>query len=356
MMRLPPKHPTRWIIVLSLALILPSQSQTVTSETFGFTKLAVTAGTGNAKRTSLLAIPLLATTNIAGASHGRVTGVGATTITSSSAQWAPGELSQPEKPHLIEITSGPAQGRMLLISTVTPNTSDTLTVASDELIRNGPVTEMGLTTGDTFRIRPVDTLLSFFGTPEETLIQGGSSPITADTITLVNNGSSASYFFNTESTPPQWTRISLGSNPSNHVPIPPYAGVQYARLFSTPLEFLVQGSVPSGSRKVALKDSGPTLLSTYWQAEQSLTSLGLQNSDTWLAGPNSRTADNVTTTTNGSVSSYFFDGTNWRRVALGNPLADNVILPPNSGLLINKKGVGNNYSIYQHNSPYQLPE
>lgn len=353
----------RWVLACSLTLITiaHSQSQTVSSETFGFTKFAIPAGTGTSKRASLLAIPLVGETNLVGASHGRITEVGINTLTSSNAQWTPSELSQPAKPHAIEITSGPAQGRMLLISTTSPNTSDTVTIDQAEVLRNGAINGMGISagleSGDTFRILPVETLLSFFGTPDETLIQGGTSPNTADTITLVSNGSTSSYFFNTGVTPPQWTRIALGSSPSNHVPIPPYAGVQYARIFPTPLEFLVYGTVPSGVRKVALKDSGTTLLSTYWQAEQSLASLGLQSSGTWVAGPNGRIADTVVLSTiTGSFNTFFFDGTNWRRASLGNPLADNVSILTHSGLLINRKGSSSTYSIYQHTSPYQLPE
>jgi len=332
-------------------------AQTVSSETYGFTKLAIAAGTGTTKRTSLIAIPLLGETALNGASHGRITSTGATTLTSLGAQWVPGELSQPSKPHLVEITSGHAEGRLLLISTTTPNTVDTVTIDQNELIRSGDINAMNITAGielgDTFRIRPADTLRSFFGTPEETLIIGGNSPTTADTVTLVNNGSSSSYFFNTSSSPPQWTRVSLGSAPSNEVPLPPYAGIQYSRLGNTPIELLVTGTVPTGTRKVALKDSGTSLISAYWLQPQSLQSLALQDTSTWLAGPNARVADTVVGTTDGSVQSYFFDGTNWRRVSLGNPLSNHVEFSPHSGLLINKKGTSANYSIYQHNAPYQ---
>jgi hypothetical protein len=79
--------------------------------------------------------------------------------------------------------------------------------------------------GDTYRIRPVDTLSSFFGTPATTLIRGGTSASTADTISIVSNGQSTTYFYNTGATPNRWSRVALGSPNANTNTVPVGASI-----------------------------------------------------------------------------------------------------------------------------------
>jgi hypothetical protein len=270
----PMMHPRSFLpFVCVAALTSQGMSQTtVQGEPFGYVKINITAGTGTAKRTTLLSLPLLDEASITGNATGRITGLTATTISAAGAGWSAGELSAAATPHLIEITSGVAKGRMLLISTTAANTADTVTIASEEATRVGDLTNLGITTGaengDTYRIRPVDTLSSFFGTPETTLIRGGATANEADTITIVANGSATTYFYSTTSG--RWSRVSLGSPDASNVPLPPYAGLQYARLADTPLEFIVTGMVPSGDREVSIKNSGVTLLAPYWPPQLGL--------------------------------------------------------------------------------------
>ena len=335
-----------------------SQSTTVQGEPFGYVKINITAGTGTSKKTSLVSIPLLEEASINGNATGRITGVTATTISASGAGWTAGQLSAAATPYLIEITSGAAQGRMLLVSTAAANTSDTVTIAPDEATRVGDLRNLGITTGvengDTYRIRPVDTLSSFFGTPATTLIRGGTSASTADTISIVSNGQSTTYFYNTGVTPNRWSRVSLGSPDASNTPIPPYAGVQYARLANTALEFIVTGKVPSGQREVSVKNSGTTILSPYWPVSQTLAQLALQNTPNWLKGSSSGSADTVVLSSGGSLTTFFHDGTNWRRVALGSPSANSNSVPVGASIMINKKGSSGGYAAYENAAPYNL--
>lgn len=344
-------------LLLGLAVIAPAQT-VVQGEPFGYVKLNITAGTGNSKRLTLLSIPLLEEANITGRATGRITGVTSNTITASGAGWANGQLSALAAPHLLEITSGAAKGRMLLLSTTVSNTADTVTIHPDEAIRVGDLREMGISTGaqngDTYRIRPVDTLSSFFGTPETTLIRGGATPSSADTITIVINGRPENYFYNTAANPPRWTRVVIGSPDASHTPIPPYAGLQYSRLANTPLEFIVTGKVPDGERRVAVKNSGPTVMSSFWPSSQTLNGLGLHSMTNWQTGTNSSSADTVVITSAGSANTFFYDGQSWRRVALGNPLANTNAVPVGSSVLINKRGSAGGYSTYLHAAPYSL--
>jgi len=331
---------------------------TVQGEPFGYVKINITAGTGTSKKTSLVSIPLLEEAAITGKATGRITGVTTTTISASGAGWTAGQLSTAATPHLIEITSGAAKGRMLLISTTAANTSDTVTIAAEEATRVGDLTNLGITAGaqdgDTYRIRPVDTLSSFFGTPESTLVQGGTSANNADTITIVSNGSSQNYFYNTAASPPRWSRVALGSPDASHTPIPPYAGVQYARIANTPLEFIVTGKVPSGKREVSIKNSGTTVLAPFWPVNQTLAQLAIQNTPNWGSGASAGTADTLALSSGGSVTTFFFDGTNWKRVALGSPLANTNVVPVGASILINKKGNAAGFASYQHTAPYNL--
>ena len=352
--------PQSYLVALSvLAMAAQGLAQTtVQGEPFGYVKINITAGTGSSKKTSLVSIPLLEEASINGNATGRITGVTSTTISASGAGWTAGELSTAATPHLIEITSGVAKGRMLLISTATASTADTVTISPEEATRVGDLTSLGIVTGsdngDTYRIRPVDTLGSFFGTPESTLILGGASANAADTITIVGNGSSATYFYNTGVTPARWSRVAIGSPDASNIPIAPYAGVQYARLANTPLEFIVTGKVPSGEREVSIKNSGTTLLAPFWPVSQTLADLAIQNMPNWGTGATAAAADTVVLSSGGSVSTFFHDGTNWRRVALGSPTANTNVVPVGASILINKKGGASGFASYEHAAPYDL--
>lgn len=327
----------------------------------GYADITVAAGSGTAKKTTLISIPMLEDlpSNLSGSKTGRITGVTSNSITASGAGWTAGALSTAAAPYLVEITSGAATGHMLLISTASANTTDTVTIDTAELARVGDLTALGIvadaTNGDTFRIWPGDTLGTFFGTPETTGIQGGGSATDADTVTLVVNGSATTYFYNSGLTPPRWSRVGLGgSADQSNVAIPPYAGVQYARLAATPLEFRTLGRMPVGSRKVAIKNSGTTLLAPYWPVSQTLASLGLQNLSGWKSSSSSSSSDTVVLTANGSATTYFHNGTNWRRVGLGSGSADTTIVPAGASIMINKIGTDPGFTIYQHTAPYSF--
>jgi hypothetical protein len=346
------------VLLLLLALAVhESPAQTVVQgEPFGFVKLSITAGTGTSKRTTLLSLPLLDEANITGRASGRITGVTSNTITASGAGWAAGQLSVAATPFLLEITSGDAQGRMLLLATTVANTVDTVTISPEEITRVGDLRNLGIVAdaqnGSTYRLRPVDTLSSFFGTPGTTLIQGGTSASTADTVTIVLNGTAANYFYST--TLGRWTRVGLGSPDASNVPLLPYAGLQYGRIASTPLEFIVTGKVPSGQRRVAIRNSGPTMLAPFWPVTQTLAGLALQTTPDWTSGASPSAADTIVMSSGGSLSTFFHDGTNWRRTGLGTPVANSNAVPIGSSLLINRRGSATNFSTYQHNAPYNL--
>jgi hypothetical protein len=109
--------------------------------------------------------------------------------------------------------------------------------------------------------------------------------------------------------------------------------------------------MPVGSRKVAIKNSGTTLLSPYWPVNQTLSSLGLHNLPGWQSGSSATTTDTVVLTSNGSATTYYYDGSNWRRAGI-NSNANSVVVPPGASLLISKRGSASGFTIYQHTAPY----
>jgi hypothetical protein len=351
-------------ILVAASAQWPVQAQeTATTDPVGFVTVGITAGTGSAKRNTLFSLPLLETEAIGGQVAGTITGVTANTISNSNAGWTAGELSNPASPYLIQITSGAAEGRMFLVSSSAntggaisgaANTATTVTVSSIDAAQVD-LTTLGIVNGtDTYKIFACDTISSFFGTPETTGVQGGTGAANADSIVAVLNGSSQTYFFKTDAVPPRWSRVGLGSPDASNTPLLPYYGVQYSRLANTALSFVVTGSVPTSERKAGVKNSGPTFLSQFWPADSTLSSVGLQNLAGWQAGASAAAADTVVLTSGGSANTYFYDGSNWRRVALGSPLANDTIIPVGTTISINKKGSAAGYTTLTQAPPYSL--
>jgi hypothetical protein len=341
-------------ILLSLAVTGLAENP-LRSTPFGYVKLNIAAGTGTAKRTTLLSIPLLEDANITGRSTGRITGVTSNTITSTGAGWAPGELSQAAEPYLLEITSGSAAGRMLLIASGngSANTADTLTVASTDVTINGSLAAfIDLEEEVNFRIRPVDTLSSLFGSPSTTGIRGGTTPAQADTIVMVVNGSASTFYFDTSLN--RWTLVAVGTPDASHRPILPNSGLQYSRLPASPLQFVVTGRLPDGPRKAPIKSSGTTLFSQFWPVSSTLGELALQNTDGWQTGtfPNSDRV--VVQTSTGSFATYWHDGDNWRQQRIGSPISDNVPVGVGAALLITRRGIGAGHDFVTQEVPYSL--
>jgi hypothetical protein len=355
----------RFSLIASLAssFALPNANaqETATTDPVGFVTVGITAGTGTAKQNTLFSVPLIETQSITGQVAGTITEVTANTISNSNAGWQAGQLSDPASPYLIQITSGAAEGRMFLIASSSaaggaiagaPNTATSVTVSS---VDAGQVdlTNLGINAGtDTYKIYACDTLSSFFGTPQTSGVLGGSTPANSDTLVLVVNGSSQTYFYRTSPSPARWTRVFGGSPDASNVPLVPYYGMQYARLGSTPLSFVVTGGVPTEPRRMAVKNSGVTLVSQFWPAESTLQSSGLSSVVTPGATP--AVADTVILTVAGGARTYWFDGTNWRRVFGGSPISNSTPIPIGTTVQVNRKGTAAGFSTLLQQVPYTL--
>lgn len=335
---------------------------TATTDPVGFVTVDVTPGLGTAKRSTLLSIPLLESESIDGQVAGFITGVTSNTIVNTNAGWTPGQLSDPSSPYVIQVASGAAAGRMFLIASSTntagaiagaPNTATNVTVSSLDSAQVD-LTTLGITPGtDTYKIFACDTIGSFFGVPP-TGIQGGTSATNADTIVVALNGAFNTYWFNTGVATNRWSRVGPGNPDSQNVALLPSYGVQFQRLATNALSFVPIGQVPTTNRQVSIKNSGITYLSQFWPAETTINGLGLQSLPGWVSGAAATNTDNILLTANGSFSTYWYNGTNWRRVGPGNPISDTNTIPIGATIQILKRGTNGGYSTLNQAMPYSL--
>ena len=348
------KPPTSIISIAAIVLagtIASSHAQNATTDPVGFITCNITAGTGSAKRTTLFSAPLLDSPSLSGAMTGTISALTSNSITNSSAGWTAGELSVAATPSLVQITSGNATGRMFLIATSPANTSTTLTISSSDA-QAVNLTSIGLAAGDTYKILACDTLSTLFGTPGTTGILGGANSTVSDTVVFVVNGVASTYFYSTSSV--RWTRVAGGSPDATNTAIPPYFGIQYERLASSPLSFTFTGSVPTIGRDQSIRNAGVTLISQYYPTDTTLSNLGIQNIPGWVSNASSSIADTVVLTANGVASTYWFDGTNWKRIAGGSPISDTASVRAGTSIRLNKKGSTAGSSTLDQVLPYSL--
>lgn len=339
-------------LAASFALGQANAQTTVATDPVGFVTVTIRGGNPT---TTALSIPLLDTASITGQAVGEITGVGANTITNTNAGWGANQLSAVASPNLIQITSGNAAGRMFLIAT-NPNTATSLTVNATDILQ-GNLTNLGVAVGDNYKIVPCDTLLTLFGTnPVASLgVRGGTSSTNSDNINLIVNGAVRTYFYRTNSTTNGWVATTFGNPASGNTPLPPYAGLQYIRRATSNITFTVTGSVPTSLRRVMVKNSGQTLLSQYWPANSTVAGLNLQSIAGWRSNTNPANADKATiVSTNGTQATYFYDGSNWRQQAFGNPIRNTNSVALGSAILILKIGTNSGYSTYSNAVPYTL--
>jgi len=356
---------TSFSILAALTIALPAAQaqETATTDPVGFVTVKIAGSFNGSKTTSFISIPLLDSAAITGQVSGVISGVTSNTISNSSAGWSPGELSRPESPFLIQITSGQANGRMFLISSSsevagsqgsTANTSTSATIVGPGGAAETDLTTLGIAVGtDTYRIYPCDTIKSFFGTPNETGVLGGANGKSADNIVIFSNGTPATYFYSTEQN--AWIDNTRNAKPGDNVALLPYYGLLYARQSENPLDLVVTGTVPVTPRSVAIAGKGnATLLAQYWPINSTLVDLGLQNMPGWQSSSNFREADRVVIKDNiGAFRTYFYNGVNWTQNTRGATNSNQEPIPLGSSVQI-LRTPGSDASILTQSVPYNL--
>ena len=313
--------------------------------------ITIAAGTGTTRTVSTISAPLWMESSISGATAGRISSLTSSSITVTGANWTPSALSTAAIPHFLQVTSGAASGRTFLISTATAsaNTTDTLTIDSTEGV---DLSSLGIVTGssgDTFKIFAADTLSLLL--PGDSGVLAGTTAATSDIAYLNVGGIWRSYFYSSANN--RWQQVIIGSPNASNVPVGPQGAVMYSRLGATPITLTVTGNVPSGNRQFRVLNNGVTFVSTGWPMATTLQSSGIRDIPGWRTSSTVASADTVQVMVNGTWRRYFHDGTNWRQVIIGAPIANTLALPAGSAyLLVRAAGAGS--STLTQSAPYSL--
>jgi len=336
---------------LAMAVLMGASAvgQTVATVPVGAVTVTIAAGTGTTSKLTTVSIPLLMGASITGVSQGKVSSFTSTTVTSVGAGWQSGQLSLVQVPYMIRFLSGSAVGRTFLISSVSPNTAEVLTIDSSEAV---DFTTIGLAVNDSYQIIPADTLSNFIGLSDGVL--AGTNVINSDNILINKNGVWNTYFYNTSVVPNRWSRFTLGTPDASNEVIRPDTVLLYKRLGSTPITLTILGAVPTVNRASPVKNAGLTFMSSNWPTDMTLSSLQLSSIAGWVSSSSWSLADRVLVLANGVWKTYFYDGTNWRQVTLGNPIRDDDVIQAGSGVLIDRRGLLNGQSVYTRMLPYTL--
>jgi hypothetical protein len=103
---------------------------------------------------------------------------------------------------------------------------------------------------------------------------------------------------------------------------------------------------------MAVKNAGTTFVSQFWPTDTTLGTSGLSTVVT--SGATVSSADTVVLFANGAATTYFFNGTNWKRVALGTPNADTTPLLIGTAIQVIRKGATSGYTTLVQDLPYNL--
>ena len=288
----------------------------------------INAGTGSARLFTTFSLPLYSPT-----SSGVVTSATSSVITDDSASF--GDLAQAAAPHSVKILSGSLQGAYFPISS---NTSTSITVSGDLT---------GLSADDTFEVVAVDTLSSLFGTPDDGVIVGGTKS-DADIIwVLTSAGTWANYYYNSGSS--AWVRDARGNPNSDNLALQPDSGILIQRLAANDSSFVVTGTVPSVQNVATINAAGFSVWGQTFPTDITLSETGIQNASELSS------SDLVYIMTSaGTWATYFYDGTNWRKNARGNPISDSVVVASGSAVLISKATAATSDASVSTAMPYSL--
>lgn len=312
----------------------------------GYITLNIAPGTGTSYITTPVSLPLHRPLQGSGQLTGVITGVTANTITNANAGWTAGSFSVAANPFAIKITSGAATGRVLVISNATANTATTATVDN----QGTDLTTLGIVAGtDTYEVLPVDTLLSVFGTPATTDVQGGPNQTTADQIVVFNQGWIA-YYYNTTNS--RWQRVTPPV-PADNVVIRPDQGILYSRIANRALTFTLLGRVPNTTAKIAVNNGGITLLGSTWPANTTLATSAIKDIPGWVASTDYNVADQVQIYSSSGWKSFYYNGTNWRRTTPP-VVSDTEPITAGSIVLLYKRGSATGVQVLTQTMPYNL--
>lgn len=307
-----------FIAIFSVSMV--ANAQQVPTDPVGFVNSTIAGSTsaGVAKITPFSPV-MLEVPSVTGVSAGTIANVTSNTISVSAAGWTADSL--PAGQTYLQITSGTQEG---LILRIISNSGDSATV--DTLGLN--IAAAGVSAGNNFKLIVGETLLSMFGTgsgtPTENVVLGGSSSQLASrsidfVVALDTTRVLRTYYFDTAAN--QWRRPGSSSDQGN-IPIPPFAGVVYYRLASTPITLSQTGTVPTKPVRFIVPASGSVFLGRFFPQDGTLSAYNLTDLEGWnntsQPGVTTTSVDKlVTTDETGTLRTFYHNGTAWVRTGSG---------------------------------------
>ena len=330
-----------WLVGLTAPLLLPA-AQTTTTVPVGALSFTINAGSVAVPANTSFAIPLLDTPLATGAGVARISSLTSTTITATGAGWTAGALATAAFPYAFRITTGAAAGATFAI---TDNTTDTLTTTAVDFTTLGIVTGAS---GDSFRLIPVDTLNTLFGS---TTLLGGTTATDADIVTL-SSTSQLSYYYNT--TLGRWIRTIGPTTDRGNTPISLDSAVTITRK-STALTLRFTGRVPDVRFSLVVANSGNTYTHTGFPTDVTLGVLSLQTAlSGWVSAASASNADILWVDIGGSSLAYFHNGSYWQRTIGPATNRDSNVISAGTPIIIFKRGTSSGTSTLIRNLPYSL--
>jgi uncharacterized protein (TIGR02597 family) len=300
----------------------------VTSNVVGYVTQTIKAGSGSARSFTTYSIPLYSPS-----ASGAVSSVASNVVTADAASF--GDLAQAATPYSLKIVSGSLIGQYFPI---TANTATTVTVSGDI---------SSLAAGDSYEIVEVDTLSSLFGTPADGVIVGGDKS-TADIIWVLSSaGTWSNYYYNSSSS--AWVRDARGNPNSDNLALQPDSGILIQRLDSNESSFILTGTVPTTQSTATINAAGFSLLGQTFPTNVTLLEMGVHN-----AAELSSSDTVYIMSAAGTWTTYFYDGTNWRKNARGNPIADSEVVASGSAILVSKAAAASTDALVTTALPYTL--
>lgn len=316
---------------------------TVATDPVGYINYTMAAAADTSTpTTTAFCVPLHDPEAGTGAVSGVVTAVNAGTISNSGANWTASAFASASAPCFVRIKSGAAKGRTLLI---TANSDTDLTVDN----QGTDLTALGIVAGtDTYQIIAGDTLSSLFGTT--TL--AGTSAGNADNVMYYNGSAWQTFYYN--STNSRWQQKGLSFSANNFV-LRPDAGILFVRRSTSPLSFVVTGTVPTGDLRYVVNNSGSTFLANGFPTDTKLSTVSFNVLPNWAGSTDGTSADLVMFWNGTAWQRFYYNTTNsrWQQVGLGLN-ANNFTIPAGQPVMISRTGSASGLAVFTHTIPYVL--
>lgn len=313
---------------------------TAYSPPVGGMTINIAAGSIAGPVTSSFALPLQDMPQASGLARGRIAAMSATTLTVTNAGWTSGALATAAFPYALRMTSGAASGYTF---SITANTADTLTISG------GNPTLLGIVTGsngDSFRLIPVDTLNTLFGSATFT---GGANADEADVVILSNTARLA-YYYNT--TLSRWVRTTGPTTDRGTTAIPLDSVVSVVRKQSA-MVLRFTGAVPMERFNLVVPNAGSKYTHTGFPTDVTLGNLNLQSAlQGWVSALQAADADTLSVVSGATTLSYFHNGTYWQRTTGPTTNRNAVVITAGTPIVLFKRGSASGSALLLRNLPY----